>query len=987
MKGGRSRRWLVFGLALAACVAAVPADAQTNTASIRGVVSDDTAPLPGATVVAVGVASGFTYNALTNDQGGFFLAALPPGRYEIKVSAPAFKEQSQTVNLQLGQSATVNFRLTLDGVFAEEITVVGERVFETRTSEIGTNITPEQIEYLPQGERNFLNFTALAPGMYVTRDENATQTFRSGGQSSRQVNAFIDGLSYKNDMLEGGSFMQDSSKGNPFPQNAVQEFQVLTQNYKAEYEKASAAVVTAVTKSGGNEWHGDVFWFYQNDGMVTQDPVSEARGLDKPDYARDQYGLSIGGPLIKDKLHLFASIERNEQDRFNQVYYGGQWDSAPAEVRDFLSTYPIGNVAAPFESTLLFAKLSWQPTVGHDLWLSYSGRDEDEIRGFGGQRVDEGAEDFQISTDALVGKWTSVIGDSIFNEASVSAQNMRWFPTAYYPEIPRQNYIGLLDVGGKDSSQDFEQDRIGLRDDVTFFFSGWGEHTMKGGVGASWIDYSIVKDLYGNPYFEFRSDEQWAYPFQARYGYGDPELDFSNTQVGLFLQDDWRVTSNLTLNLGVRWDYESNMLNNDFVTPPALVDAMGTACRTYDNPVGGQSSWCLDEFLDFDRYTTDGDQRDPYYGMIQPRVGMSWDVTGDATTVVFAGWGKYYDRVLLNDIFDEAYRQQYGQYTFCFSDTGDPRPGCSVPPIVWDDSYLSAEALDQLIASGQAPGPEIFLVNNEMKPPRSEQWTAGVRQRIGSDWLASLSYAGVRGHNGMAWFFGDLPPGTAYNDRWGGNVPIPGYARLFVTSTARESWYDAVYLTLDRPYNNNWSFNLVYTHTQDEATGPAAPSDGVVFGAFDFINSDAFSKHPGDYDETHRIVMNGTYGLPWGFRASGVITLGSGLPYTLYDASQGWDNYVIRWNEGTPRKYVFLGLKEWAYRSVDLRLEWETAIANDYRLTLIAEALNTFDSLNESCYGWTSGFMPPAGETNTGFGKGECAINARRLQAGLRFSF
>jgi hypothetical protein len=974
---------LVAGLALALAGAGASA-AQTTTATLRGTVTDADGPVAGAQVIAVGTDSGFNFTATTAADGSFSLPGLPPGSYLINISSAEYAELTQEVRLLVGQEVTVNFELSPTAVFAEDVTVIGNLLVDTRTPEITTNVTVEQIENLPQGERNFLNFAALAPGVGVTDDENSTQKFRSGGLDSRQVNVFVDGLSYKNDVLQGGAFMQDASKGNPFPQNAVQEFQVLTQNYKAEYEKAAAAVITAITRSGTNTWHGDLLYQLQDKGMVELDDLSKARGAEKPDYERAQSALSAGGPLIKDKLHLFAAFEQNEQDRFNFVFRGPQYASAPANVRAILDPYPTGNVAAPFESKLYFGKLSWQPSQGQSVALSGNYRDEDETRGFGGQRVAEGAERFRIKTEAVIGKHNAVLGSAAFNEAIVSWSRMNWNPTALAPATPHQNYVGLLDVGGKDFNQDFVQERIGLRDDLGYYADWRGAHTLKGGANVNFMDYSITKLANFTPFFEFRSAENWQFPFLARYGFGDPTLDFSNTQVGLYLQDDWQATPRLSVNVGVRWDYESNMINNDFEHPPALVAALEGAQRTYSTPVGGRTTWRLTDFLDLDRYTNDGNRRDPYYGMVQPRLGFSWDVRGTGKTVLYGGWGKYYDRVQLNDIFDEEFRQTWKVFTFCFSADGAPRPGCPVAPLVWNPAFLTQRGLDDLIASGQAPGPEVFLVANDLKPPRSDQWTLGVRQQLG-DWLLGLAYAGVRSFNGMSWFFGDLPPGTPFSERFGGNVGVPGFARVFVTSTARRGWYDALYLTADKPFtaDSKWGFNLAYTYAESDATGAADPGEGVRFSAFDFVTADDFKKHPGDFDERHRIVASGTVGLPANFRVSSIITLGSGFPFTVFDASQGFDKFQVRFNEGRAEEREFLGWDSWVYRSVDLRLDWEAEVG-PVTLGLIGEAFNIFDFVNEADF---EAFKPPLPEVNARFGQGNRQFNTKRYQLGARVGF
>jgi outer membrane receptor protein involved in Fe transport len=974
-------------LLLSLALAVPAARAQTTASSLRGVVRDESGPVAKASIIAEGTESGFTYTAESGPNGRFSLPGLQPGVYTLTVASAAHEPQSRDVQVLIGQNVELDFVLAPGQVFTENVTVVGEAVqllVDTRSSEVATNVTTQQIEALPQNNRNFLGLAALAPGVRFTDDQDAAgQKFRSGGSDARQVNVFIDGLSYKNDVLPGGAFMQESSRGNPFPQNAVQEFRVLTQNYKAEYEKASAAVITAVTKSGGNEYHGEAFYLFQDKDFVTQDEISKDRGDKKPDYERKQTGLAVGGPIIQDKLHFFVSYEGNDQDRLSTIFRGSSYDSAPANVKTFINQFQTGTLTSPFESDLYFGKLSWQPTPGQTFYATYHRRDEQEVRGFGGQRTIDGAESFEVGTDAFVAKHTWLFGNAL-NEAAATLQNLEWAPTAISSDTPRRNYIGILDTGGKDATQDFKQDKIGLRDDVSYALEWRGTHTLKTGVSFNWLDYEVTKTLFENGLFEYRSDEGWQFPFQARVGFGDPALAFSNTQAGLYLQDDWQIAGNLTLNLGLRWDYESNMINNDYRTPPELVSALENACRTYGTPVGGQSTWCLRDVLDLDKYTTDGSDRDAYYGMIQPRLGFSWDVGGNGKSVVFGGWGKYYDRVNLNDIFDEQYRQQYKIYSFCFSADGSPAPNCGVPALAWNDQYLSGEALRQLVASGQAPGPEVFLVSNDMKPPRSDQFTLGVRHQLGN-WLAGLSYVGVRGYNNLMYFFGDLPPGTQFGDRFGGNVSVPGYARVFVTSTARRSWYDGILVNLDRPIaaDGRWGFNLAYTYAEAEQTGTDNPGEGVAFGAFDYLDSNSLFKFPGTNDERHRLVMSGTVALPANFQVSSLITLGSGVPFTIFDDSVA--PFTVRWNEGRPEKKDFIIPNAWAYRSVDLRLEWQApAIYDQVRISLIGEGFNIFNFENGADF--DSG-KPRLPATNARFGQPNRLFNTRRLQAGVRVGF
>ncbi len=962
---------------------AVTAFAQTS-ATISGTVHDESGNIfPGATITATNTASGFTHAATAGADGHFTLAGLPPATYRIDVTAPSYKGSSRQVQVLVGQSLELDFKLTPDLVLMENITVLGEGtqvLMDTRTSEIATNITQQQIENLPQNNRNFLSFAGLAPGVSFTRDtEGAGQTFSSGAQDAKQVNVFIDGVSMKNDIIKGGAFMQDSSRGNPFPQAAVQEYQVLTQNYKAEYEKATAAVITAVTKTGGNSLSGDAFYLFQNEGMIAQDDFAKKRGDKKGDYERNQYGLSIGGPIIRDRMHFFLTGERNERDVVSSVFYGSEWAVAPANVKTALSAYDTGTIVSPFESTLFFGKVSFQPTAGQSAELSIHTRDEDEIRGFGGQRVQEGGSNIVVGTDAATLRHQFVFGSSAINEAVLSYQSLQWADTATDLSLPHQNFINLLDVGSKDFIQDLEQVRYGLRDDVSFYMNFHGAHTLKVGGVLSQVNYELTKSAFVNPLFEYRGAEAWQYPFKAIVGFGDPSLDFDNTQFGVYLQDDWKINK-LTVNAGVRWDYETNMLNNDWVTPAPIANGLRTACRTYGQPVGGKTEWCIRDLFDVEDYISTGDNRKSPNDLFQPRVGLSYDVRGNGQTVVFGGWGLYYDRVTLNDIYDEAYRQQWKQYQICFTADGTPNPQCGPTAVKWDNKYLDPAQLRTLVASGQTGGPEVYLLENDTRAPQSTQWTVGFRQQLGPRWLGSLTYANSQSKNGLVWSFGTEPTGTKFDDRWGNWISIPGYGLILRSYDDRTRDYEGVYLTLDHPRTagSRWGFNLAYTYS--EGFQNASLDDGVAF-SFDFLPPD-FPMFAANGDERHKIVASGSVGLPLGFEASSIVSLGSGLPVSYAEALTGPYHYYPNGTRAGTQS--FLGVDEFGYRSVDLRLQWNAPTFSRVRVSLIGEAFNIFDYDNYSGYDtWGGGQNSP----NPNFLVPNAEINTRRFQIGTRITF
>jgi outer membrane receptor protein involved in Fe transport len=939
---GRATR-LTAWLAIAGFVLGSPAfaSAQGTTATIQGTVVDDTGPLPGVTITAKDTQSGFTHEAVSDAQGAFTLSGLRPATYEITVAMQQYKPQAKTVQVLVGQTVTANFKIGPDVIYTEQVQVVGSsRLVETRTSEVSTNVTTEQVRYLPQNQRNFLNFAALAPGARVSDDETRKQV-TGGGLDATQINVFIDGVSYKNDVLDGGVVGQDSSRGSPFPQTAVQEFQVLTQNYKAEHEKASSLVISAVTKSGGNQWSGEGFLFYQNKNLVSKEYFAAKRGDPKPTYERFQPGLSVGGPIIKDRLQVFGSFEENRQNRDERVFLGGT--TAPPSLN--FDQY-VGTFLSPFREKLFFGKVSSQPRPGQALDVSYSFRNETDIRSFGEQTSFQSAENVRNRVDSVLGRYM-IPGSNWLNEATVTWQRSNWNPEPEDLTDVGLDYQGIIRIGGRDTTQDFVQERLSLRDDYSRFVTWHGTHSLKGGLVYSFLNYDVTKLQFGNPVFRFRSDELFAFPFEASYGVGNPDLSTKNRQFGMYVQDDWALSSRVTINAGIRWDYESDMLNNDYVTPADVRVAVAP-------------------FVDASRYFTDGTDRPPFYGAWQPRVGISYDLTGGGRHVIFGGYGRYFDRVFYNAGLDEKYRLQYATRTFRFSTDGAPRDGN--PTIIWTPSYLSKAGLDQLIANGTAPAPEVFLIDNGTKPPVSDQFNVGTRSSVHGI-LLSANYAGIRARNGFTFIFGNRRPDGTCCTPVGNN-----FSNILISSDAKKNWFDALYLVAERPFDQRWGFRVNYTLGRAEAIG------GDLF-SLDYPTVEAYPRHPASTDERHRIVGTGIFAVPGGFVLSTFITLASGLGFTIDDNSRGSgiNEHQILLNAGRPPD-------TFNYKSVDFRIEKIFHFPPRQQASVAFEGFNIFNATNFKCY---DGFIPAPPSTNPNFGQPSCTVDdsSRRLQFGVRYSF
>src|SRR5438094_7178593 len=247
-------RRLLLGLSFVV-IAAPAAVSQTSTGSIRGYVTDSGGtPIAGGRVVAVNPLTSTQREVATQSNGFYAMLGLVPAEYDVTARQIGMAPQRIHVRVLIGEVYPLDFRLATSAIQVEAVTVVAASGVETRTSEVATNVTRQQVENLPISDRNFLDLVQLAPGTSIQGQgiNDTRKTFAAGALPADNVNVFIDGASYKNDLTAGGVAGQDASRGNPFPLNAIQEFRVITENYKAEYQKASSAIITATTKSGGN---------------------------------------------------------------------------------------------------------------------------------------------------------------------------------------------------------------------------------------------------------------------------------------------------------------------------------------------------------------------------------------------------------------------------------------------------------------------------------------------------------------------------------------------------------------------------------------------------------------------------------------------------------------------------------------------------------------------------------------------------------------
>lgn len=995
----------------AALMTASPAFAQT-TSTLRG------SATAGSTVTATDTVTGRTVTATVRADGTFVIVGLRPSSYRVEGDG-----ETRDVTIPVGQTVTVD--LAPEETFSGDDIVVQGRSdrTEVRTATVSTNVSQAQIENLPQNERNFLNFAALAPGVSVSPTAG-NRRIQAGAVSSDNTNVFIDGLSLKNPINHGGVAGQNFSRGNPFPQSAVQEFKVDTQNFKAEYEQAGSAIITAVTKTGGTEFHGGAFGEWQPKAFIGRpffDRPGEANNRNgtnaKPDYNRWQYGGHLGGPILKDLLHFFGAFEGTSQKLPSTSVNLQPGDNIPGGISSqFNQTYP-----QDFSQQLYFGKLSLFASAADTINGSVFVRKESNLADFGGNAVPEHGRTLTSDINVYQLEWAHR-GEGWLNEFTLAYNTVaNGTPrTSDAPEVVLtrnpQNATGeVAFFGGNSFVQDDNQRTWTAKNNVTFF---GGNHVVKAGAKVTFNKYERLEDNRNNGTYYYNAATFTAADAQIPLGARISTVPVQpatakNTQIGLFVQDDWSPDEHWTVNLGLRWDFETNAKNEDFVTPAAVV----TALRNYQ---GWQAAG-----INPDDYISTGDNRKPFYGAFQPRLGVSYDVHGDRDLILFAGAGRYYDRPLFITAGIETiknYYQSVSTLSFCQGTGYTPGVGSAFPApndcIDWSESYRDVDAL-RAVATAQNTGGEVWLLNNDTKLPYSDQFSLGIRKKFGAV-QTSLTFSHIRSHNifqyvrgnryengwytrivdrdaagnvtgcrdGGGFWVQDNIPGSLTNAD-GSPVPtsicaaqngvLPGFSgKLNIGQNNGKAVYNAIYLTVDKPYTkeSGWGFTIAGTLQK------ARTNVGTELGADEFFAGTDVRQFGWQYVQgvdQYRIVATGMVNLPLDvlFSVTGNFASGPSFGNVDFGRANVPDGACCVANLGGLRYPE----NEFAYANVDLRLTKTFAMPWGHDLQVKGEVFNVFDSINRAYSSWGAGNNPPSFEENGTVG------NARSYQVGLKYDF
>jgi outer membrane receptor for ferrienterochelin and colicin len=1027
-----NKRQLASGISVIAVAASLsfasPAAAQT-TSSIQGHVAG---AAPGTQVIATDTNTGQRLVGTVDGSGNYYIVGLAPSTYRVQSG-----QNAQTVVVPLGQAVTVD--LAAAAASNAEIVVVGARSKDVKTPAVTTNVSRFQIENLPNGDRNFLNFAALAPGVTVSPPQlgGKARQVQAGAINSDNTNTYIDGLSIKNLVNHGGTLGQNLSSGNPFPASAVDQFNVETQNFAAEFSDAASAVISTITKTGGNSFHGEIFGEWQPKAFISENYDDRPGHLNnptapyrpKPDFSTKYYGGDLGGPIIKDKLTFFFDFEgTNKTFGSNDVnvYPGVDLTtlSAPAQAyAQGAKSQFNGSFPATFNEKLYFGKLTYFATPNDTINVSAFIRHESNLQINGGITTTDASTRNRNNEDRYEAWWTHrgsgwvneliVARDAAANGAIPNTPGSSYVVTFTQPQpgappagctavggsnpptftCPNTGNAQVLQLGGTNFTQDDHQYQTLIKDNLTITS---GSHTFKFGGTVNFTKLQRLEDNNGSGTYFFDAANFTGVgsstPYAATINTAAVQpVTAKNTQVGLYAQDSWRPNEHWLVNYGLRWDYESNATNEKFITPPDVAAAL----LAYP---GWKAAG-----INPNDYISTGNNRKPFLGEFQPRLGVSYDVRGDRDLVFFGGAGRYYDRSLFIDSALETIKDYYESVVTLRTCTVAPGPGC-IPVLPTDPNALRA--------LGAMQGGEVHLLNNKTKIPYSDEVDIGVRKRFGQV-NTSLTLSYIKSHNIYQEIVGNrFPDGTYGGDSeeifvfngipyargifFGGSAifnPLaalsPQHQPFFIGNSDGKATYAAIYLTADKPYTDvsGWGFSTALTISSARSNDTRDTNQiGDPF-MFDAPTIGAQGWGPVIGMERWRFVGTGTVRIPFGIKLSTVVTLSSGPSYggvlcNVPLSTGGTDCYTTNFGIYRPS-----GI---GYKNVDINVSktFKMPWRGNEELTVYFQALNAFDFVNRNYSMWTGGFQAIGGPgPSFQHDPGSVASQGRNFKVGARFTF
>ena len=868
--------------------------AQITSATISGTIKDQTgAVLPGADVVVKNVDTGLTRSIITDANGYFTVPGLPPGTYETRATLQGFGIAVERVTLAVAQEAGLNLLLKVTGT-EESITVTGTAALvDTRSAAMSAVVTEKTISELPLNGRNYIDLALLQPGVSNFSEKDSTSS------SNRGTKLNINGMSFRsNSYLLDGANMRGyagtatvSAAETTLGVETIQEFRVVTNAYSADYGRAMGGVISLVTKSGTNTIHGSGFEFFRDSSMDARNFFD--RGTNPPPFRRNQFGTSVGGPIQKNRLFFFGGVERLQEDLGvtttsfvpNDAARSGAFAPISSAVRPYLDLVPKmnGGEIGTNQGIGQFSYEFNQPTRENFYQgrADYAVSDRDSIFArytYDGadQTVTASFPDFATNSVSrnqfFTSEYKRIISPALLNTARFSHSRLRFEQLPDFLQVPElsfiagQNEIGLINVGGL----------TGLGGTTTnpssnnsFYWTvsndlSWvkGRHLLKSGALIEHLRTNKLTATNIRGSYTFSSVRTFLAGTPTRFVGVPPGAQLErvrpNTLFGFYVQDDYRTTDRLTLNLGLRYE---------FYTLPAERFGLDTTLRDILN----------------DRSFTVGAPfgENPSLKNWAPRLGFAWDVKGDGKTAVRGGAGIYHDT-------DGPFNSSFGIAAFS--------PPFAATATINNPTFPRPASLTAGAASART-------LDYNIKQPYGVTFNVSVQRELAGQITATVGYAGSRAHNLMSAVEANpiVPVIQADATKFfpaGAPRRNPAFGPIDYRTNGGRSEYNSLQLSAQKRFSRRYQLQTAYTLSK------AMDNLQAQLNA-DVNNSSVYPQDPydreidwarSDFDVRHVFSANFVWDLPGldahpllgGWQFNGIVTMRSGVPFTPALGATNW---------------------------------------------------------------------------------------------------
>lgn len=968
---GRLSLALLLGAAtLASFTAPAAAQIDVTTSRISGVVEDaEGSPLPGVTVEATNTETGLVQVEVTDEKGFYRVLNLPTGTYNLTASLEGFGTASaESIRLLIGSTPSVNFALQ-SGAISEQITVTGSEVpvVEVTNTANGTTIQTEQIENVPINGRDFKTLVLLTP---ETRLDSERGNLSISGQRGIATNVTIDGVDFNNAFFGGTVGGAEGRAPLAISQESIKEFAVITNGASVEFGRSGGGFVNIITKNGTNNLHGSVFYFNQ-----PQDLISDfADGREPADQEKQQYGFSVGGALMPDKLFYFVSWDNNDQDVAVPI-------ATSVLDADIFAKYPALASAPNYTQTrdgdVAFGRLDFQASPTHHFMVRANLTDYEGVNGTSdSQSRTESYNGIEgLDTKAYVGSWNSQWGASLLNDLNlnlISEDTPRADKGLGLPEIQlggnRFGEVSFLPIVSTT-----EREAIG--DTLTW---ASGEHVLKGGFeyNDTTIDQIFKGNWRGVYIFNNKSDllkGNWS-QYRQFGGLGGLTSDqagkasFGQKETALFVQDQWFVRGNLTISAGLRAE--------------TLDNPNAKTLNPNDRNANGS--------FNLSRSIPDADLTD----QISPRLGISW--APDEKTAVRFTAGRYWSRtpaILLAQLYTSN-GLRGTQYTVSArTDAAGNVIAASTDPLSpgWGSAFnpVGVEAID-FTKVPFVPRPGVFTIDEDFENPYTDRVTIGAEREVFTNVGVSLdvTYAEGKQLQRLTDINRVYDGTTAVNGlpRYSSTRPFGFYGTITTSLSDSESEYLGITATINRRLADGFSLFGAVTYSEDD-DNDSNERNFAGIQAEDFNNL-ALNDGPSNRDQRWKGVVNGLWETPWwGVSLSGSFRYSEGSPWNA-TAGQDFNNDGQTGTDRPTVNGVHFGrnsFRQPSFQALDLRVGKDIAIGPG-DLTVFAECFNCSDEANRSVLAgnqtWGNAQTPRAN-----FGA-ELGVGTPRLfQLGLRYDW